>query len=95
MKNISASLAVVEAGGEDAGLVYSHHLGGHQAPAGVPVHLLRTHPRPEHKSQFFPNHPYFYLLINGHVEALEHYQTLIFSQLYCPSCPLVPWELKF
>ena len=40
-------LAVVEAGGEDAGLVYPHHLGGHQAPAGVGQQVLRLHPGPE------------------------------------------------
>ena len=40
-------LAVVEAGGEDAGLVDPHHLGGHQAPAGVGQQVLRPHPGPE------------------------------------------------
>ena len=39
-------LAVVEAGGEDAGLVDPHHLGGHQAPAGVGQQVLRPHPGP-------------------------------------------------
>ena len=52
VKDISASLAVVEAGGEDAWLVHSHHLGGHQAPAGVPVHLLRRHPGPNNAERF-------------------------------------------
>ena len=40
-------LAVVEAGGEDAGLVYPDHLGGDQAPAGVGQQVLRPHPGPE------------------------------------------------
>ena len=40
-------LAVVEARGEDAGLVYPHHLGGDQATAGVGQQVLRPHPGSE------------------------------------------------
>ena len=36
-------LAVVEAGGEDAGLVDPHHLGGHQTPGGVGQQVFCPH----------------------------------------------------
>ena len=44
LRGEGGDLAVVEARGEDAGLVYPHHLGGDQATAGVGQQVLRPHP---------------------------------------------------
>ena len=46
LRGEGGDLAVVEAGGEDAGLVDPHHLGGHQAAASVGQQVLRPHPGP-------------------------------------------------
>ena len=46
LRGEGGDLAVVEARGEDAGLVYPHHLGGDQATAGVGQQVLRPHPGP-------------------------------------------------
>ena len=46
LRGEGGDLAVVCAGGEDAGLVDPHHLGGDQALAGVGQQVLRPHPRP-------------------------------------------------
>ena len=46
LRGEGGDLAVVEAGGEDAGLVHPQHLGGDEAPAGVAQQVLGPHPGP-------------------------------------------------